>query len=228
MTALFERALGDDWSALHPRLRERYGVAADDEIIVVGEGTMDRIARSLLAAPVLWLGTLDDFVFPEQGRDVAFTIRSEHFVDDAGNEAVHLDRRFAFPGGERRFVDTLRWNPARECITDCFGHRGLVASDIHLGVEDGDLVVTLGRQWLRLGRRYLPVPGPLGARGTLRDGYDEDAKRYRVAAAIGNPLLGDVFAYEGGFANRFEEASAEHRDATATESRLGDLRLPGA
>lgn len=225
MTALFERALAEDWRDLHPALRERYGLEAAEGREAVGEGEMLRLARNLLAYPVLWLGARDDFIFPEQGRDVPFRIQTEAFVDGAGNEALFLDRRFATEP-ERRFVDTLRWNPERDCITDFYGHHGVVASDLHLRAEDGDLRLSLGRQWLRFGGRYLPVPGLLGAGGRLVDGYDDDAERYHVEAAIGNPLLGDVFVYEGYFQNGFEDAPAERADPTATSSRLGDVRLP--
>lgn len=222
MTGLFRRALGESWDDLHPKVRERYGVVADEDREVVGSGEMSRLRRSTLALPALWLGTFDDFVFPESGTDVPFTITTEAFVDDEGFEALFLRRRFEL-GRTREFVDTLRWNPARNCVTDMFGRRGLMVSDLHFGVEGDRLALSIGRQWLRVGGRYLPVPGPLAAGGTLYDWYDEETGRYNVAADIENPLIGTVFGYEGEFDNEFRAVDPER----PTTSALGSVPLPG-
>lgn len=222
MTGLFERALGDEWDDLHPRIRERYGLVAAEDREAVGTGEMHRLSRHPLAVPVLWLGTVEDFLFPEQGTDVPFSITSEAFVDGNGSEALFLGRRFE-TSPPREFVDTLRWNPARGCVTDLFGRNGRVAADLHLGVDDGDLALTLGAQWLRVGGRYVPLPGPLAVDADLRDRYDDDAERFRVAAEISNPLIGRVFAYEGAFESEFRPVDG---DAT-TSSALGGVALPG-
>lgn len=221
-TPLFARALGEDWADLHPKLRERYGVRASEDREAVGTGEMGRLSRSLLAWPVLWLGTREDFLFPEQGTDVPFSITTEAFRDGEGREALFLHRHFD-TDPPRDFVDTLRWNPDRGCITDLFGRRGRVVSDLHLGVADGDLALSLGSQWLRVRGRYVRIPWPFEADGTLLDGYDEDAGEYRVAATIRTPVTGDVFAYEGAFENAFRAVESER----TTDSALGDVALPG-
>jgi hypothetical protein len=220
VTALFERALGEDWADLHPKLRERYGVVAADDQEVIGRGVMTELSPSRLAAPVLWLGTRDDFLFPERGTDVPFTITTEAFVDDAGNEALFLERAFE-TDPPRQFVDTLRWNPERECITDLLGAGGRVVSDLHLGVDDGALTLELGTQWLRIAGRYVRLPGPLAVEGTLRDWYDDDAAAYNVAAEIRNPVF-TVFSYRGHFENERRPADSDQ----STRSRLGDVALP--
>ncbi|PSQ19216.1 DUF4166 domain-containing protein [Halobacteriales archaeon QS_8_69_26] len=221
MSGLFERALGDAWDDLHPRIRDRYGVVAGDDREVVGEGEMSRLRRSTLALPALWLGTFDDFVFPESGTDVPFTITTEAFVDDEGYEALFLRRRFEL-ARTREFVDTLRWNPHRDCVTDMFGRSGWMVSDVHLESEGDRLALSIGRQWLRVGGRYVPVPGPLAAGGTLYDWYDDEAGRFTVAAEIENPLIGTVFGYEGTFESESREVSPDRE----TTSRLGGVRLP--
>jgi hypothetical protein len=219
VTGLFARALGEAWDDLHPQIRDRYGLVAGEHREAVGRGTMQRLTRHPLAVPVLWLGTHDDFLFPEQGTDVPFSITTEAFVDEAGNEALFLRREFE-TDPPRQFVDTLRWNPERECITDLMGRGGHVVTDLSLDVEEGDLVLDIGRQWLRVRGRYVPLPGPLAASGTLRDCY---ADRFRVSAEIGNALLGRIFAYEGTFQNEFHAVDAD----APTESRLGGVALPG-
>lgn len=222
MTGLFERALGDEWEELHPQIRDRYGLTAAEDREAVGTGEMHRLSRHPLALPVLWLGTVEDFLFPEGGTDVPFSITSEAFVDGNGNEALFLRRHFE-TSRPRDFVDTLRWNPARGCITDLFGRNGRVAADLHLGVDDGDLALTLGAQWLRVGGRYVPLRGPLAVTADLRDRYDDDAEEFRVDAEISNPLIGRVFAYEGAFESEFQPVDA----AATASSSLGGVDLPG-
>lgn len=222
MTGLFERAVGEEWKKLHPRICDRYGLTAEENREAVGKGVMTQLRRNALALPVLWLGTTEDFLFPEGGTDVPFTIRTEAFVDDNGYEALFLDRRFETKHS-RQFVDTLRWNSERECITDCFGRNGRIVADLHLGVDGGDLTLALGTQWLRIRSRYVVLPDPLAVDATLRDWYDDDADEFRVAADITNPMFGTVFGYRGRFENSFRAVDA----GTSTHSSLGEIALPG-
>lgn len=145
MTSPFERALDDEWGDLHPRLRERYDLEADDDRTAVGRGRMSHLTHNALALPVLWLGTTRNFLFPEDGWDVPFEIRTDAFTDARGHGALTLRRRFG-TDPTRRFDDTMRWNPERGCITDLFGTDGRVAADVHLSVADGGLVIELGDQ----------------------------------------------------------------------------------
>lgn len=208
MTSLFERAVGTGWDELHPQIRERYGLSTDDRV-AIGTGRMSQLTHNVLALPVLWLGTTQNFLFPESGTDIPFEIRSEAFIDTDGNEALRLQRRFE-TDPPRRFDDTMRWNPERECITEFLGRDGRIVADIHLSVADGGLVIEIGEQWIRFGDRFISVPAPLAVNAVLQDWYDEYAGRFRVAASITNPLAGHVFGYQGVFDN-------EWRDETPTD-----------
>ncbi|MFB1064315.1 DUF4166 domain-containing protein [Natrinema sp. H-ect4] len=221
MTGLFEREVGDAWWTLHPRVRDRYGLESGAGREAVGVGRMHELDRSPLAVPALWLGTIDDFLFPERGADVPFTIVTEPFVDDEGTEALVLRRRFE-TSPPRTFVDTLRWNPARGCLTDLFGRHGRVAADLHISAEDGALALSIGTQWLRVGGRYLEVPPPFSADGHLRDWYDDGENRFRVSATITNPVVGTVFEYQGAFETEFRPLE----DDAAPPSALGGIDLP--
>ncbi|MEY7849161.1 DUF4166 domain-containing protein [Natrarchaeobius sp. A-rgal3] len=222
MTGLFERAVGEDWSTLHPQVRDRYGLEVAGGREAVGVGRMDELTRSPLALPVLWLATIDDFLFPEGGTDVRFSVVTEPFVDGNGNEALRLERRFD-TSPPRTFVDTLRWNPARDCIVDLFGTRGHVAADLYADAEDGALALSIGTQYLRVGGRSLALPGPLSARGRLTDWYDDETECFRVEADIENPLVGSIFGYEGSFQNDFRSVD----DGSASRPPLADVELPG-
>jgi hypothetical protein len=222
VTGLFEREVGDEWRTLHSRVRERYGLESGGGREAVGVGRMHDLDRHPLAVPALWLGAFDDFLFPEQGTDVPFTIVTEPFVDAEGNEALVLRRRFE-TAPPRTFVDTLRWNSARGCLTDLFGRHGRVAADLHISAEDGALVLSIGTQWLRIGGRYVSLPAPLAVDGRLRDWYDDADDRFRVSAAITTPLLGTVFEYEGAFENEFRTIDGDD----TPQSALGSIELPG-
>jgi hypothetical protein len=206
VTGLFERALGEEWDELHPELRARYSLTSDEDASLLGSGRID-LSRSLLAYPVLWLGTAEDFLFPEDGFDVPFTIRTDAFVDGEGYEALTFRRHFDTEP-RREFVDTFRWNPERECVTNLFGTEGRVVADLYPTVEDGALRLEVGDQWLRLWD-YVPLPEPLWVDAVARDWYDEGAGRHRIGATISNPLAGHVFGYQGVFDLEREPASDE-------------------
>ncbi len=159
--------------------------------------------------PALWLATFDDFLFPR--AEPTFASRSSRSRSSTnGNEALRLERQFD-TSPPRTFVDTLRWNPARGCIVDLFGTRGLVGADLHAAADDGALALSIGTQYLRVGGRSLALPALLSARGRLTDWYDEDDECFRVEADIENPLVGSVFGYEGGFESEFRSADGDPR-----------------
>lgn len=222
VTSLFQRAVGDAWSDLHPALRDRYGLTADDGRVAVGRGEMARITTGGLVRPVLWLAARRDFLFPSGGADVPFAIGAHAAVDRRGNEAITFRRRFE-TDPPRAFVDTMRWNPERGCLTSFFGRGGRVASDLHPTVVEGGLEFQIGAQWLRVGGGYRRVPDALAARGTVRDWYDEAADRYRVGAAITAPVVGHVFGYLGSFDNEWLEG-----DERGADEAMLAVPLPGA
>lgn len=223
MTALFERALGGAWAELHPEVRDRYGLVADEDRVAVGEGVMDRMTRNPLGLPVLRLAAREEFLFPRGGTEVPFTITTQAFLDGNGNEALFLRREFE-TDPPATFVDTLRWNPARDCIADCLGRTGRVVTDLHLeATADGGLALDIGRQWLRLRGRYVPIPGTLAVDGRLRDRFDDDADEFRVGATVRSPLVGELLGYEGRFENEFRSVEP----GATTDSALVDIALPG-
>jgi hypothetical protein len=228
MASLFERALGDDWGRLHPRLRDRYGLVADDDRQAIGRGTMDRVDRPRRAWLPLRVLAADDAIVAGRGRNVPFRMTNTHFVDDRGHEALFLHREFEFES-PRRFVDTLRWNPHRDSVVDLLGWHGRLAVEIDLAVTgsdgDGTLELTLGPGWLRHGDHFVRLPEALSVRGTLRDWYAQETDRLAVAAEVSNPLVGDVFGYRGQF-----ETSTGALDAAedrTIDRRHADTPLPG-
>lgn len=75
----------------------------------------------------------------------------------------------------------------------------------------------------RIGDRYVSVPAPLAADATIQDWYDEYSGRFRVAAAVTNPLVGHDFGYQGVFDTEWRVADGSH----VTDELLRSTSLPG-
>jgi hypothetical protein len=201
MTGVYERALGDAADDLHPRVRERYGIGPGDDA-VVGRGEMD-IDNGTLALPALYVMPARDLLFPETGTDVPFTVTTVAYRLD-GYEAMTTRRTFEFGDRERRFDSVTVWDHEHDRLLDFLGRGGLIASELRPRVEDGALVVGGGRQWARVGSRYLPLPGPLAADVEVRDRYDESEAHYHVLGTVKNALAGGIFRYRGTFTQERE------------------------
>ncbi len=224
MTGVYERALGKSAADLHSKVRERYGIGPDDDVVCVGRGLMD-ITRGLLALPVLYAMPYRDLLFPERGESVPFTVTTVGYRTGAGHEVLTTRREFEFDRTERRFDSLTLWDAENERLLDFLGRNGHVVSELHPRVEDGALVVEGGRQWFRIRGRYLPIPGPLGADVTVRDRYDDEEERYRVTAVVESALAGHILSYRGAFTQEFEELADVPTDLRPTR---GLSRLPPA
>lgn len=201
MTGVYEHALGEAAGDLHPKVRERYGIGPGDGA-VVGRGEMD-IDNGTLALPALYAMPARDLLFPETGTDVPFAVTTVGYRLD-GYEAMTTRREFDFGDVRRRFDSVTVWDHENGRLLDFLGRGGLLASELRPRVEDGALVVGGGRQWLRVGRRYVPLPGPLAADVEVRDRYDEGDERFHVTAAVTNALAGRILRYRGTFTQEFE------------------------
>jgi hypothetical protein len=214
VTGVYEHALGDAAGDLHPKVRERYGIGPDDELVCVGEGTMD-IENGTLARPALYAMPARNLLFPERGDDVPFTVTTVGWRD-AGNEVLTTRRAFEFDRKRRVFDSLTVWDAERERLFDFLGTGGLVVSELHPRVEAGALVVEGGKQWARAGDRYVPLPGPLAADVTVRDRYDDEAECYRVLGTVENALAGEILRYEGTFTQTVEGLSTVPDDLKPT------------
>ncbi|WP_436912108.1 DUF4166 domain-containing protein [Halosimplex marinum] len=204
MTGVYEHALGEVADDLHPEVRERYALGPDDAFATVGRGLMD-ITRSAVALPVLYAMPARNLLFPESGEDVPFSVTTVGWRDPAGYEALTTRREFDFDGKVRQFDSTTVWDADRERLFDFLGTGGHVVSELHPRVEDGVLVVEGGKQWTRVGGRYLPTPGPLAVDVTVRDRYDEDDEQFHVTATVESGLVGHILGYRGSFTQERRE-----------------------
>lgn len=201
MTSIFERALGADFERLHPQLQRRFGVGLDSGYACVGTGTMDRIRHgSPLLRPFLALGAIRNILVPRGGRGIPFRIENYPYRDSLGRETVTFVRSFTFPDRGHRFDATMVFDPSRRVIVDYLGTHQHLAADLHPSVDaDGALLIRSGRQLLVEGPVAVRVPGFLTGAARLRESFDEATGRFRIQVRVTNPLLGTLFAYEGGF-----------------------------
>lgn len=222
MTGVYERALGEAAADLHPKVHERYSLDADDGVVCVGRGEMD-ITRGTLVLPALYAMATQNMLFPEAGTDVPFSVTTTAYTTAAGHEAMTTRREFDFGETTRVFDSLTVWDAAAGRLLDFLGTHGRVASELRPRVEDGALVVAGGRQWARVGGRYVPLPGPLAADVEVRDRYDEADERYHVTATVENALVGHMLGYRGSFTQERTD-----RGETPADLRLvrGLDRLP--
>jgi hypothetical protein len=204
--SVWQRVLGDRFDALDPGLRvyfARPGAGLRGE----GSGVYDEAGlRRRLLRPLLRLVAPAGVLFPEHGRDVAFTVTNT--TDPDGT--LRGRRTFAFPGRERVMVDAMTVEHGR--LVDTLGHRGLLVVRLAVDVDGvGALVMRSDRLHLRLGRLRVPLP-PV-ARLDLRESRDAvprhgatvpDAESgpQRVEVTLCSPLVGVWFRYAGTFRYR--------------------------
>ena len=224
MTGVYERALGEGAADLHPKVRSRYGLDSDDLVRCVGRGRMD-ISRGTHVLPVLAVLAQQNMLFPESGHNVPFTVTTIGFETASGHEALTTSRVFEFSRRRRRFDSLTLWDADNGRLLDFLGSDGRIVSELHPRVEAGALVVAAGRQWLRLGDRYVRLGGPMAVDVEVRDRYDETDDQYHVLATVENTLAGHVMSYRGAFTQDRTPV-----DTVPPTLRLGDglSRLPPA
>ena len=103
MTSIYQRALGADFSRLHPQIQRRFGFSSNDAVAAIGTGIMDELWHGpAYTLPFLYVGAWRRIMFPEQGRNVPFTIENYAYRDRFGRETVTWIRTFAQPRNTAR------------------------------------------------------------------------------------------------------------------------------
>jgi Domain of unknown function (DUF4166) len=206
MTSIFQRALGDDFDRLHPRLRRRFGFASADGIACVGTGTMDRVWHGRgFTRPFLWLGAKRHILLPGHGSDIPFTIENYPYRDSLGREAVTFVRTFAFHPA-RRWDATMIYSPERVSIVDYLGTHQHVSVDLHLSVDEhGGLVIRSGEQRFHEGPFHFRIPDLVTGAAEVRESYDDDLGRFRIDVKVVNRRFGPLFGYHGTFTCSYPE-----------------------
>jgi hypothetical protein len=204
MASIYEKALGEDFQKLHPRIQERFGFDSKDRKASLGRGVMDRIWYSKLAALPLYVGTLRHIMFPQSGEGVPFSIANYAYRDSFGRETVTWCREFRFDNAIRKFDATMIYSDKRQAIVDYLGNKQHLAVDLRMRVsEKGGIRIRSGDQRFYEGLLQFHFPKALTGMAEVHEWYDDREDTYKISVEVTNPLLGHVFRYQGRFQARF-------------------------
>jgi hypothetical protein len=200
MSSIYQQALGDDFSRLHPQIQRRFGFSSADGVAAIGTGVMDEIWKGpFYTEPFLRLGSWRRIMFPETGTDIPFTIENYAFLDRFGRETVSWIRTFE-TRRTRRFDAYMVYSPTRGRIVDYLGSHEHLAVDIDLSVDDeGGLRLRSGAQRFYEGLIGFNFPLWLSGVADVRECYDERARCFRIVVDVRNARLGRLFGYRGRF-----------------------------
>jgi hypothetical protein len=200
VTSIYRRALGHEFNRLHPMIQRRFGFSSKDGVAAIGTGVMERLWHGkAFTLPFLYLGAWRRIMFPEQGRDVPFTIQNYAYVDSFGRETVTWIRSFE-TARPRRFDAYMIYSEERGCIVDYLGTHEHLAVDLELSVDGrGGLRLRSGEQ--RFYERAVGFRFPLLFSGVAEvcEWYDDQAKRFRIEVNVKNRRWGPLFGYTGAF-----------------------------
>lgn len=197
--SIYRKVLADDFKQLHPMLQKRYDISTG--AIFKASGTMYEIKGGpKWLYPLFWLGVRWKLLFPEQGKDIPFTITNRAFIGDNGEGQIHWERIFHFGNKKRYFNALMSLDDKRLVIKDYLGEPHLFYSDLDFIVTDqGSLTIESLGQRLVLGKIEIPLPRIFQGLATVTETYDEHLDMYRIQVTVQNPLIGPVFSYKGVF-----------------------------
>jgi hypothetical protein len=209
MRSIYQRALGADFSKLHPEIQRRFGFGAESGIASVGTGVMEEIWHgAAYTLPFLYVGTWRRIMFPERGRNVPFKIENYAYLDELGRETVTWVRTFE-TSKKRRFDAYMIYSEERGCIVDYLGTHQHLAVDIDVSVEDnGGLRLRSGAQRFYEGSVAFDFPLALSGVADVCEWYDDDAKCFRIRVSATNDRWGRLFGYTGSFQVDWRQAKA--------------------
>jgi hypothetical protein len=200
VSSIYEQALGGDFAKLHPQIQRRFGFSSADKVASIGTGVMDRLWHGpAYTLPFLYLGSWRRIMFPEQGRDVPFTIENYAYLDGLGREAVTWVRTFE-ARQRRRFDAYMIYSARRGCVVDYLGTHQHLAVDLELSVDErGGLRIRSGEQRFYEGPVAFTFPQLFSGVADVCEWYDEDAGRFRIEVGVYNRRWGRLFGYQGEF-----------------------------
>lgn len=200
MISIYQRALGEAFARLHPKIQERFGFTSADRIASIGYGVMEEIWHGpAFVLPFLHLGAWRRIMFPEQGNNVPFTVENYAYIDRFGRETVSWIRTFQ-TDRPRRFDAYMVYSDRRSCIVDYLGTHQHLAVDISLAVDDcGGLRLRSGDQ--RFYERFVGFRFPAAFSGVAEvcEWFDDASQKYRIEVDVTNSRFGKLFGYRGSF-----------------------------
>ncbi|MBX3379657.1 MAG: DUF4166 domain-containing protein [Phycisphaeraceae bacterium] len=200
MTSIYQIAMGKEFDRLHPMIQKRFGFSAADGVASIGRGKMDRIWRgAFYTLPFLYVGTWRRIMFPDNGRDIPFTIRNYAYADSFGRETVTWIRNFDIGPG-RRFDATMIYSEKRRKIVDYLGTHQHLAVDLDLSADtDGGIRIRSGEQRLYESLIGFRFPCFFSGVADVREWFDDAKGKFGIEVVVNNSVWGPLFGYNGWF-----------------------------
>lgn len=200
MPSIYQQALGAKFEKLHPQIQRRFGFSSADRVAAVGTGVMEELWHgALYTLPFLYVGAWRSIMFPEQGRNVPFTIQNYAYRDSLGRETITWVRTF-HTTRVRRFDAYMIYSAQRNCIVDYLGTHQHLAVDIDIQVApNGGIQICSGEQ--RFYERILGFRFPMALSGiaSVNEWYDDENQCFRIQVDVRNSTWGPLFGYRGRF-----------------------------
>jgi hypothetical protein len=196
--SIIKQSLGESFHLLHPMLQKRYDITVDKPFKATG--IMRKISGGpKYLYPFFYFGIRFKLLFPEHGENIPFTIRNTALVGKNGEEQVHWERIFNFGEKRRYFNALMSLDKKRNIIEDYLGEPPLMYSDLKLSCIDRGLHIESYKQRLVLGKLEIPLPRIFQGLATVSERYNEEKDVFEIRVVVKNPIIGQVFAYEGEF-----------------------------
>lgn len=188
---IYQFLLDEQFEQLHPKLQHRYTMP------FYAKGIMHEIQTgSALLQPVYQFGKHMNFLFPESGKNIPFTLKNTW----DGESIVRFERTFYFPNATRTFNTAMHVNLANRTARDYLGDPAVVSADLEFSItKDGSLITKSGAQKLVAGPAEIPLFSFLEGRGSAVESYDEQKQLYTIEIATYNALVGKIVSYIGEF-----------------------------
>jgi len=200
MNSIYQQVLGSDFAKLHPEIQKRFSLHSETGMAAVGTGVMERLWHGApYTLPFLYLGAWRSIMFPEQGRNIPFTIENYAYRDPLGRETVTWVRTFA-TNPNRRFDAYMICSEERGCIVDYLGTHQHLAVDIEMSVDpNGGLRLKSGEQRFYEGPLAFSFPLLFSGVADVCEWYDDRDKCFRIDVNASNRTWGKLFGYSGRF-----------------------------
>lgn len=204
MPSIYEHALGEDFKRLHPMIQRRFSLSSESGIAAIGRGVMEEVWHGpAYTLPFLYLGSWRSIMFPEQGRNIPFSIRNFAYRDALGRETVTWIRTFDTArrsASQRRFDAYMIFSQQRGRIVDYLGTHQHLAVDIDISVADnGGIALRSGDQRFYEGLVGFRFPLLFSGTAEVCEWFDERSGQFSIEVSVRNRTWGPLFGYRGGF-----------------------------
>lgn len=196
---IYASLLAEKFHQLHPKLQHRYRLPLNGSFQANGVMRHILIGCKLLA-PFYKLAAKANFLFPESGENIRFSISNRSYLNKAEEAEVYWERTFYFPEVTRQFNARMTVDPRKQIVKDFLGDFSLFYSDLIFDVTaEGFLLIRSGKQKLIIGEAEIPLPKVLQGRVAVIEGYDDEKDVYTIHVTIHNAVLGRIMMYAGEF-----------------------------